>query len=75
MTIGRPIGLGHYTHPWIGKPVYDAQSCQHGILRAVCHDPASKDMAKAEPLAWLSPPGGGREWTTTLACLQADQPT
>ncbi|GAB2881715.1 hypothetical protein [Streptomyces mayteni] len=59
------LGLGHVSHPLIGQRVVDTATGRTGTLRAIC--PESDD---APPVAWLSPPGGGREWTTATEAIE-----
>ncbi|MFI6472591.1 hypothetical protein ACIBL5_20340 [Streptomyces sp. NPDC050516] len=46
----------------------DTVTEQRGELRAI-----SPDLT-AQPVAWLRPVGGGREWTTSLCCLADPEP-
>ena len=65
----RDLGLGHRAHPLLGRTVRDTATGRTGILRAVC-----PDSADAPPVAWLSPPGGGREWTTATEAVEVCSP-
>ena len=82
MTTHNPnlpaLGLGHWDHPLLGHRVVDhAREDRIGVLRAVAPD--SKDnpfnlvvsVPDTPPVAWLSPSGGGREWTTALDAIEA----
>jgi hypothetical protein len=71
------LGLGHVAHPWLGREVLDTASGKTGILRAVAPEP--NDLARrgylpvapeGDPVAWLSPLGGGVEWTTDRKALE-----
>lgn len=78
----RDLGMGHRSHPWLGRRVVDTEHGDRvGVLRAVAPD---VDDIRTEPVitvpstppvAWLAPEhGGGREWTTSLtAILEAAQ--
>ncbi|MEU9120178.1 hypothetical protein AB0C96_10000 [Streptomyces sp. NPDC048506] len=74
----RALGLGHWDHPLLGRHVVDrAHADRIGVLRAIAPD--SKDnpfnlvvmVPDTPPVAWLSPPGGGLEWTTALDAIEA----
>lgn len=75
----RETGLGHWEHPLLGKEVVDTATGRTGILRAICPDPDecparpdTKSWPGESPLrAWLSPVGGGREWTTAPDAIEA----
>ncbi|WP_406509065.1 hypothetical protein [Streptomyces sp. NBC_00212] len=62
------LGLLHESHLWLGQIVTDTATERHGELRAIAPDLA------AQPVAWLRPVGGGREWTTSLYCLADPEP-
>lgn len=82
MGPGRDLGLGHRDHPLLGHTVVDTATGRIGILRAICPEPTdSEAYLKAAlkpgdgPLrAWMSPLGGGPEWTTDLAAIQHKLP-
>ncbi|MEU7178845.1 MULTISPECIES: hypothetical protein [Streptomyces] len=72
------LGLGHQSHPLIGRLVVDhAHDDRVGVLRAIAPD--SKDnryglvimVPNAPPVAWLAPEGGGLEWTTSPDAIEA----
>ncbi|MCR8573592.1 hypothetical protein [Streptomyces sp. Isolate_219] len=74
----QDLGLGHWDHPLLGRRVVDhAHGDRIGVLRAIAPD--SKDngynlvvmVPDTPPVAWLSPPAGGREWTTALDAIEA----
>ena len=78
------MGLGHRSHPLIGSRVVDTAHNQPGILRAVAPDldttvhrptptgttPPRSEIEAADPVAWLAPEGGGREWSTPLEFIR-----
>lgn len=60
----------HHTHPLLGRLVRDTASGRSGVLQAI-----APDGDTPQPVAWLRPPGGGTEWTTSLrALIPADAP-
>ncbi|MGW7362420.1 hypothetical protein ACWGI8_03095 [Streptomyces sp. NPDC054841] len=63
------IGLGHRSHRWLGREVTDTATGRRGILRAI-----APDGSRPKPVAWLSPAGGGREWTTAPSSLADPAP-
>jgi hypothetical protein len=79
------LGLGHRSHPLLGKPVVDTVSGRHGILRAVAptmtmgvrgvFEPSQSHISKFPVAAWLAPHGGGREWTTGVDAIEEDTDT
>lgn len=83
MKAGRALGLGHFAHPWLGHTVLDTATGRTGVLRAVCPEPRSSTMpldptlrpGDGPPVAWLTPPGGGREWTTRPDALTQQKNT
>ncbi|REK90982.1 hypothetical protein DY245_07330 [Streptomyces inhibens] len=74
----QPLGLGHWSHPLLGRLVIDhAHGDLIGILRAIAPDPKDSNpglalrIPDAPPVAWLAPKGGGREWTTDPTAIEA----
>lgn len=74
----RPLGLGHFDHPLLGRLVVDhAHDDRIGILRAIAPDVRRPDMGAVlripdTPLvAWLAPKSGGLEWSTDPAAIEA----
>lgn len=74
----QPLGLGHRSHPLLGRRVIDrAHGDRIGILRAIA--PETKDdnpglalrVPATPPVAWLAPEGGGVEWTTALDAIES----
>ncbi|MER6332625.1 hypothetical protein ABT298_25515 [Streptomyces sp. NPDC001034] len=61
--------LLHRAHPWIGRTVEDTATGCRGILWAL-----APDGDDPRPVAWLSPLGGGREWTTEPDALADPAP-
>ncbi|MET7814220.1 hypothetical protein ABZT26_25655 [Streptomyces sp. NPDC005395] len=55
----------HETHRLIGRLVCDTESGRTGVLRAI-----APDGNAPKPVAWLSPEGGGTEWTTSLRSVE-----
>jgi hypothetical protein len=76
----RALGLGHWSHPLLGQRVIDhPHGDRVGVLRALAPDvqggsldPVLK-VPDTPPVAWLSPEGGGVEWTTALDTIEAAQ--
>ncbi|MGW7576161.1 hypothetical protein [Streptomyces sp. NPDC054765] len=74
----HPLGLGHRSHPLLGRRVIDhAHDDRIGVLRAIAPEAKSvtPDPVLRVPagpaVAWLSPEGGGVEWTTTPDAIEA----
>jgi hypothetical protein len=63
------LGLGHRSHPWIGRTVTDTRTGRTGILRAI-----APDVNRPRIVAWLAPVGGGVEWTTDPKALDEPEP-
>lgn len=61
--MSKDLGLLHLSHHWLGQMVTDTMTGRRGELRAIAPD------LEEEPVAWLRPVGGGREWTTALEAL------
>ncbi|MEU8786483.1 hypothetical protein [Streptomyces sp. NPDC048637] len=76
----QALGLGHWSHPLLGARVVDhAHGDRIGIFRALAPDveathrgPVLK-VPDTPPVVWLSPEGGGVEWTTGLDTIEAVQ--
>jgi hypothetical protein len=66
--VRKDLGLLHLSHHWLDRMVTDTATGQRGELRAIAPDLAE------EPVAWLRPVRGGREWTTSLCCLADPEP-
>ena len=68
---GADLGLGHRAHPLLGRLVVDTATGRSGILRAICPEPDTRHAyadpvprpGSGQPVAWIAPLGGGREWT------------
>ncbi|MEU9502050.1 hypothetical protein [Streptomyces sp. NPDC048196] len=65
------LEFGHLHHPLLGRRVIDhGHDDRVGILRALAPDPKDNNpglvlwIPDTPPVAWLSPVGGGVEWTT-----------
>jgi len=72
----QPLGLGHFDHPLLGLLVVDhAHNDRTGVLRAIAPDVdgpnARLRIPDNEPVAWLAPKGGGREWNTDPDAIEA----
>jgi hypothetical protein len=66
------LGLGHFDHPLIGKTVEDATTGRAGTLRAVMETTLITGHGRrVECLAYVLPPGGGLEWTTSPSNIKA----
>lgn len=69
--------MGHQPHPFLDRLVVDTEhDGRVGVLRAVAPDvddirlePILR-VPEAPPVAWLVPPAGGREWTTSLTAIE-----
>ncbi|MFE7780606.1 hypothetical protein [Streptomyces nigrescens] len=77
-TNTRPLGLGHFEHPLLGRLVVDhASGGRVGVLRAIAPDVDNRDaepelkVPDTPPVAWLAPEGGGLEWTTDPLQIEA----
>ncbi|MGW7572613.1 hypothetical protein [Streptomyces sp. NPDC054765] len=77
-TKTRALGLGHLSHPLLGRRVIDrAHGDRIGVFRALAPDVKAPRVGPAlrvpdtPPVAWLAPEGGGVEWTTTPDALEA----
>ncbi|ARH92633.1 hypothetical protein [Streptomyces sp. MOE7] len=77
----RDLGLGHRDHPLLGRRVVDhGHGDRIGVLRAIAPDAKDNpfDLVVAvpdtPPVAWLAPPGGGREWTTAPEAIEEVAP-
>ncbi|WP_031087950.1 hypothetical protein [Streptomyces sp. NRRL S-1831] len=55
----------HEPHRLIGRPVRDTVSGRTGVLRAIAPDGDAPN-----PVAWLSPAGGGKEWTAPPQAIE-----
>ncbi|NGO70012.1 hypothetical protein [Streptomyces boncukensis] len=72
------LGLAHEDHPLLGHRVLDTAHHVIGVLRAVAPEPtteAQRTLAPflpevSDPVAWLAPERGGREWTTPIESIQ-----
>ncbi|MCF3178198.1 hypothetical protein IPZ61_33460 [Streptomyces sioyaensis] len=78
MTHARALGLGHLSHPLLGRRVIDhAHGDRVGVFRALAPDvkgPRSEPVLRVPdtpPVAWLAPEGGGVEWTTAPDAIEA----
>jgi hypothetical protein len=69
----RALGLGHWSHPLLGRRVVDhAHGDRVGVIRAFASDVNGHNLSlgpvisvpDTPPVVWLSPEGGGVEWTT-----------
>ncbi|MEU1015853.1 hypothetical protein ABZ383_23375 [Streptomyces sp. NPDC005900] len=76
--MSQPLGMGHWSHPLIGRKVIDhAHGDRVGIFRAFAPDvdehPAGPVLLIPEtpPVVWLAPEEGGREWTTSPDAIEA----
>ncbi|MFE0377767.1 hypothetical protein ACFW1M_19750 [Streptomyces inhibens] len=74
----QPLGLGHWDHPLLGRRVIDrAHGGRSGVLRAIAPDVQDNNpglmlqVPRTPPVAWLSPEGGGVEWTTAPDAIEA----
>ncbi len=63
---------GHEKHPLLGRAVEDLASGQCGTLRAVVitEVPTHSGRHAKVRLAYIAPPGGGLEWTTSPANIR-----
>ncbi|MFF9781629.1 hypothetical protein GTW98_04845 [Streptomyces sp. SID8375] len=74
----QALGLGHWSHPLLGERVVDhAHGDRVGVFRALAPDAEATHpgpvlvVPDTPPVAWLSPEGGGVEWTTGLDTIEA----
>jgi hypothetical protein len=60
-------GWGHRSHALVGRQVEDVATGKIGMLRAVVDTdvPTHTGLPRRVTLAFLAPPGGGLEWTTS----------
>ncbi|MFD3420220.1 hypothetical protein [Streptomyces decoyicus] len=77
-TTARALGLGHPSHPLLGRRVIDhAHDGRIGVFRAFAPDVNAPRLGPVlrvpdtPPVAWLSPEGGGVEWTTVPDAIEA----
>ncbi|MFI9078959.1 hypothetical protein ACIGW8_21205 [Streptomyces sioyaensis] len=78
LPAAQSLGLGHRSHPLLGRRVIDhAHDDRIGILRALAPEAKGDtpgpvlSVPATPPVAWLAPEGGGVEWTTAPDAIEA----
>ncbi|UCM88013.1 hypothetical protein [Streptomyces marincola] len=73
MNRGKPLGLGHETHPLIGQLVRDTKHGTCGILQAVTAECRySNGGEHTVRTAWLKSPPAATEWDTPLEAIRPE---